>query len=198
MSAIEIDEDLSRLEHDIRQLKIQYEQYFGGGKKRPPNEVEWRIEQLVKRYGDRSAEMNYGQRFRYGNLMQTYAKYREIFHKRLQRREEGAVQRHFGAAARAIEAERRRARKFESSTPLVVTCSDPAREPGKVEQLYDAFREALERSGEATEALSRETFQRFLQQKAAHFHKQKGSREVEFVVSVEEGKARLKARVKSR
>ena len=88
-AATEVDEDLTRLESDIRQLKIQYEQYFGGGKKRPPQDVEWRIEQTAKRYGDRGAEMNYAQRFRYGNLMQTYTKCREIFHKRLQRHEEG-------------------------------------------------------------------------------------------------------------
>src|SRR5690348_5478272 len=84
----ETDEDLVRLERDIRQLKIEFDQYFGGGRKRPPSEIEWRIEQVIKRYGDRAAEMNYGQRFRYGNLTQTYSKYREIFHKRMQRREE--------------------------------------------------------------------------------------------------------------
>ena len=48
MSTIEIEEDLSRLERDIRQLKIQYEQYFGGGKKRPPNDVEWRMSRAEK------------------------------------------------------------------------------------------------------------------------------------------------------
>jgi len=38
------EEDMNQLEKDIRQLKIEYEQYFGGGKKRPPTELEWRIE----------------------------------------------------------------------------------------------------------------------------------------------------------
>ncbi|HWX37619.1 MAG TPA: hypothetical protein VNY09_00175, partial [Candidatus Sulfotelmatobacter sp.] len=74
-----IDEDLSQLERDIRQLKIEYEQYFGGGKARPPSEIEWRIETLLKRYSDRGAEMNYGHRFRYSNLVQMYTKYREMF-----------------------------------------------------------------------------------------------------------------------
>src|SRR5688572_31899690 len=80
MPKIEIDEDLSRMEADIRQLKIQYEQFFSGGKKRPPKDVEWRLDLLVKRYGDRGAQMNYAQRFRYGNLTQTYAKYRSEEH----------------------------------------------------------------------------------------------------------------------
>jgi len=30
------EEDMNQLEKDIRQLKIEYEPYFGGGKKRPP------------------------------------------------------------------------------------------------------------------------------------------------------------------
>ena len=103
-----IDEDLSQLEKDIRQLKIDYEQYFGGGKSRPPTDAEWRIETMLKRYSDRGAAMNYTQRFRYSNLAQTYAKYKEIFRKRLKQKEEGRVPRHFGAAAREIEKERAR------------------------------------------------------------------------------------------
>jgi hypothetical protein len=195
MATNQTDEDLSRLERDIRQLKIEFEQYFGGGKKRPPSDIEWRIEQVIKRYGDRAAEMNYAQRFRYGNLTQTYSKYREIFHKRMQKREEGTVQRHFGAAARAIQAERSRS-ATASPSPVAVTCSDLERESGKVDELYRAFREALDSSGESVERLSREKFQKFLLQKSEQIRKQRGE-QIEFLVSIENGKARLKARVKS-
>jgi hypothetical protein len=193
----ETDEDLNRLERDIRQLKVEYDQYFGGGRKRPPTEIEWRIEQVVKRYGDRGAEMGYGQRFRLSNLLQTYSKYREIFHKKMMKREQGTVERHFGAAARIIEAERAGARKGQGPVPVVVTCSDPAQEPRKVEQLYSAFREALESSGESTEQLSEQKFTEFLLQKSQQLHKLERSGDVEFVVLVEDGKARLKARVKT-
>ena len=102
-----IDEELGQLEREIRSLKIEYEQYFGGGRSRPPNDTIWRIEQLIKRYSERGADMSYGQRFRYNNLAQTYAKYQDIFRKRMKAKEEGTVQRHFGAAARAIEEERK-------------------------------------------------------------------------------------------
>jgi hypothetical protein len=104
-----IDEDLGQLERDIRQLKIEYDQYFGGGRKRPPTEIEWRIELVVKRYGERGGELKFGQRFRFNNLTQTYAKYKDIFRKKVQLKEEGRSQRHFGAAAKAIEAERAKA-----------------------------------------------------------------------------------------
>src|SRR4030088_309803 len=104
-----IEEDLGQLERDIRQLKVEYDQYFGGGRKRPPTEIEWRIELTIKRYAERSGELKFGQRFRFNNMTQTYAKYKDIFRKRLQQKEEGKVQRHFGAAAKEIEAERAKA-----------------------------------------------------------------------------------------
>src|SRR5216683_7711617 len=104
-----VDEDLGQIERDIRQLKIEYDQYFGGGRKRPPTEIEWRIDQLMKRYSERGGELKFAQRFRFNNLSQTYAKYKDILRKKMQQKEEGKVQRHFGAAAKAIEAERAKA-----------------------------------------------------------------------------------------
>ena len=192
-----IDQQLNQFDRDIRQLKIEYEQYFGGGRKRPPAEIEWRIDVVLKRYSDRGAEMNYAQRFRFGNLSQTYARYRDVFHKRLRKHEEGTVDRHYGAAARAVEAERARVRRAEPKALAAVVCADPAREPKKVEQLYDAFREAIERSGQDVSRLSREQFEQFVRQKTDQLRKQSGSRVVEFVVSVEGGKPRLKARIVS-
>src|ERR1041384_4921933 len=121
-----IDEELGQLERDIRQLKIEYEQFFGGGRKRPPNEIEWRIDLIVKKYGERSGDMKYGQRFRYNNLSQTYAKYKDIFRKRMQQKEEGKVQRHFGSAAKEIQAERAKnqAALVAESQPAVKTSAD--------------------------------------------------------------------------
>jgi hypothetical protein len=198
-----IDEDLVLLEKDIRQLKIEYEQYFGGGKKRPPADIEWRIDTLLKRYSDRGTGMNYSQRFRYGNLCQMYVKYRDIFRKRLKRKEEGTVERHFGAAAREIEQERARKRAAESKSgseikfPFAISCKDPDNEKEKVEQLYGAFRAAKEQAGENMEKLTAEAFQQFVRQKTDQLKKQKGAHEVEYIVTREGKHARLVARVKS-
>jgi hypothetical protein len=197
-----IDEDLGQLERDIRQLKIEYEQYFGGGKSRPPTDIEWRIDTTLKRYSDRGAEMNYAQRFRYGSLTQMYSKFREMFRKRMKQKEEGTVQRHFGAAAREIEAERARKRtEAEKSQdvhfPFAVSWKDPEHDKKKVEQLFAAFRDAKTKAGEDTEPLTMEAFQRFVRQKTDELKKQKDAQEVEYVVTVEGNHARLKARVKS-
>jgi hypothetical protein len=200
-----VDEDLNQFEKDIRQFKIEYEQFFNGGKPRPPADVEWRIEQLIKKYGERPVRVNSTQRFRYNSLAQTYAKFREVFRKRLRMREEGVIPRHFGAAARAIEAERSRKRgtrapgrrQAAQEAEVSVTFGDPTHEIREVEKLYSAFREARERTGDNSNSMDREQFLQFVRRKTAELRKGKTGGKVEYSVVMEDGKARLKARVKS-
>ncbi|MFZ0786068.1 MAG: hypothetical protein WAM67_09765, partial [Candidatus Acidiferrales bacterium] len=71
--ATTVDEDLNQIERDIRTLKIEYEQFFGGGRKRPPTDTQWRVDSLVRRMNERINEFNFAQRFRLNNLTQTYA-----------------------------------------------------------------------------------------------------------------------------
>jgi hypothetical protein len=201
-----IDEELAALERDIRQLKIEYDQYFGGGRKRPPAEIEWRIDLIIKRYAERGGELKFGQRFRFNNLSQTYAKYKDIFRKRMKQKEEGTIQRHFGAAAKAIEAERAKAHAAQQeaeaqaaaqSGPFRMTCSEPGEEPEKVDRLYQAFLNAKQQAGEDTAKLSLEGFNEFVKKKTRDLQKQKNCKEVEYVVEVVDGQVKLKAFVKS-
>ena len=198
-----IDEELSQMERDIRQLKIEYDQYFGGGRKRPPAEIEWRIDLLVKRYGERGGDMKHGQRFRFSNLTQTYAKYKEIFRKKLQQKEEGKIQRHFGAAAKAIEAERAEKQKHDQAIAAAsggafrITCSDPEKETEKIAKLYQAFLQAKEKAGEGTAKLTPESFNEFVRKKTKDLQSQKNCREVEYVIELANGQVKLKALVKS-
>jgi len=200
-----IDEDLSQLERDIRQLKIEYDMYFGGGRKRPPTEIEWRIDMIVKRYGERGGDMKFGQRFRFGNLSQTYAKYKDVFRKRVAQREEGKVQRHFGAAAKAIEAERAKtqaateaaAASADAAKVFRVVCTAPEKEADKVEQLYEAFVRAKQEAGEEMHKMTRAGFNEFVRKKTKDLQKQKNCHEVEYVVETVDGQVKLKALVKS-
>jgi hypothetical protein len=220
-----IDEELGQLERDIRQLKIEYDQYFGGGRKRPPTEIEWRIETIIKRYAERGGELKFGQRFRYNNLTQTYAKYKDIFRKKVQQKEEGRSQRHFGAAAKAIEAERA---KHQAPAPAAVVqapavaaaavieapsvaaaaapsqpaafrmvCSEPEHEAEKVDQLYQAFLQAKARAGEETGKLSPAGFKEFVRKKTKDLQDKQNCRDVEYVVEVVDGQVKLKALVKA-
>lgn len=203
-----IDEELAQMERDIRQLKIEYDMFFGGGRKRPPTEIEWRIELIVKRYGERGGDMKFGQRFRFTNLTQTYAKYKDVFRKRMVKHEEGKIERHFGAAAKAIEAERARALaaagKAGTATPTTaeakafrMVCSEPEREADKVDQLYEAFVQAKQLAGEETSKLTRAGFNEFVRKKTKDLQTSKNCRDVEYVVETVDGQVKLKALVKS-
>jgi hypothetical protein len=209
-----IDDEITQFERDIRQLKIEYEQFFGGGKKRPPADIEWRIDSIIKRHGDRGASMNYQQRFRYSNLLQTYSRYKDIFQKRMRSREEGKVQRHFGAAARAVEAERaakerkapppaavaaerKSAAPAAAASQFAVACLDPSSEPKKVDAIYAAFLDCRVKAGESNDGMSRAKFEQFINRKVAELRKENSSGEVEFVADMDGGKARLRARIKA-
>jgi hypothetical protein len=207
------DDDLAQIERDIRTLKIEFEQYFAGGRKRPPSDTQWRVENLIKRWAEKMGELSYGQRFRYNNLTQTYAKYQELWRKKLVQKETGAMQHHFGAAAKAIEAERARTHKAEApaqdetarehtgrtakahaSAAFSARFADPAAEKTKVEELYKKLIEARGQTGEQAGAPSYRDFEKFVTTKTRELRK-KGAHEVEYTVSIESGHVKLKAKV---
>ena len=206
-----IDEDLSQLERDIRTLKIEYEQFFGGGRKRPPTDTQWRVDTVVRRYNERIGELKFAQRFRFNNLSQTYAKYCDMWRKKTAQKETGIEQHHFGAAAKAIEADRAQAAaewaaahpesrdngKGAKKAPLkhfAASFSDPERETEKVQLLYKKLIEARDLTGESAGAPTLRDFERFVNQKTKTL-REKGGREVEYTVSIEAGRVKLKARV---
>jgi hypothetical protein len=232
-----IDEELGQIERDIRTLKIEFEQYFGGGRSRPPTDTQWRLETNLKRYADRTAELTSGQRFRYSNLASTYAKYQDMWRKKLIQKESGTTQHHYGAAAKAIQAERSRkiaveqmqtraaetaaangenadaavsaatavahaaaeaaARAAEArhaASDFAMAFSDPENEAEKVEKLYQRLVEARTETGEKAGVPSLKDFEKFVRQKTKDL-KDKGGREIEYTVSIENGRVKLKARV---
>lgn len=219
-----VDEDLNQIEKDIRTLKIEFEQYFGGGRKRPPNDTQWRVETMIKRYGERIAEINLLQRFRYNNLASTYAKYQDIWRKKMAQREMSSVPQHFGAAAKAVAMARARKshldnladaemqaqaraaaspgaaqrdaaqRASRAGDTFRVNLSEPGREIDKVRTLYTMLVEKRLASGETSDGPSLRDFESFVQNKTNDL-KAKGAKEVEYSVSVEAGKVKLKARV---
>lgn len=196
------EEDLVQLEKDVRQIKIEYEVYFGGGRKRPPTDLEWRIDQTIKRYSERGPRLTATQMFRLNGMIQKYVKFREVFRKRSKQREEGTVPRHYGAAAREVEMIRRqRAEQTKKTEGIVARVAigahtDPARESMKTRKLYEAFRETKEKAGESTSKLSLEDFREFVARKSKELRGADGESSVEFVIATEEGRVKLKARVR--
>jgi hypothetical protein len=205
-----VDDDLNQFEKDLRTLKIEYEQFFAGGRKRPPADTQWRVETLARRYSERMGRLNFGQRFRFNNLAQTFAKYQDMWRKKLLHKEGAVTDHHFGAAAKAIEAERaHKVAKQKGAIPrpgdaareaaaardaFSLSLSDPMQEQEKVQELYRKVIEARTQSGDKSKAPSLKDFERFVQKKTKELQG-KGGRQIEYIVSIEGGRAKLKARI---
>ena len=122
------------------------------------------------------------------------------------KRQEGRLQRHFGAAAKEIEAARASQHQKEEAAAASagspakafrMICSHPESEPEKVEKLYEAFLQAKQLAGEHTGKLSRSSFNEFVLKKTKELQEQKNCKDVEYVVETVEGQVKLKALVKS-
>jgi hypothetical protein len=82
-----IDKQISRLEDDIRKLKVDFDIYFNGATKRPPLEARARVESMVKRVSDNRA-LSYAQRYQLNSLISRFTSYRELWRRSLKARGE--------------------------------------------------------------------------------------------------------------
>ncbi len=79
---IEIDQQLSRLEDDIRKLKIDFDIYFNGASKRPPLEARARLDAFIKRLSD-NRNLTFAQRYLLNTLISRFVSYRELWRRSL-------------------------------------------------------------------------------------------------------------------
>ena len=195
-----IEDELSQLEKDIRQLRIEYDSYFAGGRPRPPQDIEWRVQNLIRKYN--ATRMNYAQRFRFEGLVSRYAKFSELWRQRLRQKEAGlSPYLSAGVAAReAAEVEMGRGEATAApaaarSEEYRLAVSDPLHEPEKVHQLYRTLVEAKQQAGEKAD-VNFEQFHKFVRQKTEELKQKMGCQAVEYVVAVEKGQVKLKAKAK--
>ena len=114
--------------------------------------------------------------------MQKFSVYNDLWRQKLRGREEG--QGRFAARSREGGPE-------DGVTRIV--CRDPSRESEKVDQLLKAMVDAKRICGESVGNLDPLAFKKFIQDKTKKLQKSLGCKTVQYVVSVEEGKAKLKA-----
>lgn len=181
-----VDEQLTRLEDDIRRLKVEFDIFFSGGSKRPPYDTKGRVETLLKRLGD-DRTLTFAQRYRYNSLTARYNAFRDLWRRTMQGREEG---RDPASAARA-QAKTQTNSEIE---PVSIVCRDPHKEIEVVKSLYSSLLEAKQKCGEPIEGFSFPKFHRLVAQQSDGLKEKSGCKRVKFSVSVEDGHVSFKAK----
>lgn len=210
-----IEEDLALIERSIRELQIEWEKFFSGIEKRPPNDAKSRLEALIRRYSGIELRNN-TQRFRYQNLTSRYSTFAELWAKRLRALEEGRVVRGVRApasyaAAAAAETGAAVAAAVESSpleglldgAPAAAArrpgpggerrVTDPSRDQEQVRSLFQEFLEARKQAGEPAN-VKFDSFQKLIAQQASRILQDQGASAVAFRLETKGGKVSLKAK----
>ena len=181
-----VDDQLTRLEDDIRRLKVEFDIFFNGASKRPPYDTKGRVETVFKRLGD-DRTLTYAQRYRYNSLATRYNAFRELRRRTMKGREEG---RDPVSAARAT-AKQEAAAEFSRST---FVCADAHKDVETVKQLYSALLAAKKACGEPTHDLSFPRFHHLIASQADSLKERLGCESVSFSVDVDRGHVSFKAK----
>ncbi|HKO95860.1 MAG TPA: MXAN_5187 C-terminal domain-containing protein [Pyrinomonadaceae bacterium] len=181
-----LDDQLTRLEDDIRRLKIEFDVFFNGAAKRPPYDTKGRVETMIKRLGDERA-LSFAQRYRYNSLASRYNAFRDLWRRIMQGREEG---RDAWAAARVV-AKQQAVADFQRTS---FVCEDAHKDVQLVKDVYSALMEAKKACGEPIEDFSFPRFHRLVASQADSLKERLGCNRVSFSIDVEGGHVSFKAK----
>jgi hypothetical protein len=194
------EEDLGEIETTIRRLGVEWDKFFGGIEKKPPNDLKAKVEALIRRHANIEIKNN-TERFRYQNLTAKYNSMSELWSKRLRAKEEGKAFGVHGLKADVLPpppppapAATPRPRAARASDGSEVRVSSAEGDAAAVRTLYDKFLAAREAAGEAA-PVKFDSFQKLISQQASRILTEKGGQAVDFRLETKDGKVSLKAKV---
>jgi hypothetical protein len=182
----DIEEDLILLDARLKQLRLEYEQYFLGSRKREPHLVRGEVQKIITYYANVPIR-NTGHRFKFNNLRARYSSFKRHWDETVRKIEDGTYEKH---RFQADLHERERKARSKGASRTAAPAEKPAAE---LDRLYSAWLEARSATGQPTAGLTREKLAAQLEQQTASIRERFGVGEVKFRVVVEDGKAKLKA-----
>jgi hypothetical protein len=183
------DEDLSDLDEWIRRLKVEYDIFFNGNRKRPPDDLRARVEKLVKRLAEASG-MTFSQRFRYTTLISRFHVYRDLW-RRTQQELESAEESADTSSAQTSPSKLRRERLPEG---VRVSISDPQAEAGKVRRLYDELLRMRKEHAKESPGISYQQFADYVASQTQGIKKKYQCASVVFRIALEEKAVKFTAK----
>ena len=188
----EFDQEMNKLEAEIKRLEAEYNMFFAGRLPRLPWETRARVEKMVKRY-DRTPLKNTAQRFRFDTVQARFIKFCELWERSLRSKEEGRQLRGHrnltDAPARAAVHEKGEDAP-QAKVVAVAAIRDPGRDADQLKSLYEQLSQARKEAG-----VQPLPFKQFAAVVKAQVSKLGGENAaVKFRVAVQDGKVTLAAR----
>jgi hypothetical protein len=182
----EVQKDLQALAAGLRQLEVEYNQFFSGRLPRPPWETRQRVAALIKKW-DRGYIQAAADRFQFDTLQRRYQTFIDLWDRGLRAREEGRP----GPFAQPPPKEIRKEKAPEQRVVHVTAFEDPMREMDKLHSLYDSLMDVRREAGDDVVPFHR--FAALVKDQVTKL-RSAGSDEVAFRVTVVEGKVNLTVR----
>jgi len=183
----DIETDLQMLDAKLKQLRMEYEQYFLGGRKREPQLLRGEVNKVVAHYANAPIR-NTALRFLFNNLRARYFTHKRLWDETCRKIEDGTYERHL---FKADLHERDRAKKQKPGGSGAAAAATPA--VSGEDALFTEYVGARANTGQGAASLTREKFAALLRQQEEAIRAKFGAAKVNFRVVVEEGRAKLKA-----
>jgi hypothetical protein len=194
------EEDLGEIENTIRRLGVEWDKFFGGIEKKPPNDLKAKAEALIRRHANIEIKNN-TERFRYQNLTAKYNSMSELWAKRLRAREEGKAFGMHGLKADVLPPpppppppSARTPASGRGSDGNEVRVTSAEGDTAAVRSLFDKFLAARVAAGEKA-PVKFDSFQKLISQQASRILTEKGGQAVDFRLETKDGKVSLKAKI---
>jgi len=185
------DEDLEFLDDGIRRLKIEYDIFFNGHRKKPPEDLRLRVEKIVRKLSE-AADMNSGQRFRFNTLIARYYVYKDKFRRTMMEKEAGLRDRE--AREKKPAPPKAPAAAEEKPQGVRVSIADPEKDEEKVRKLYEYMQTIRGKQADQPANISYQQFASYIARQTQNIRGKYGCNSVEFNISLEEDSIRFTAR----
>jgi hypothetical protein len=182
--------DLHQLDVKLKTLRMEYEQYFLGARKREPSLLRGEVNKIVAYYANAPIR-NTALRFLFNNLRARYFTHKRLWDETCRKIEDGTYERHLFKAdlhdrERAEKQQKKAAKLAAEAAPAVNAASGEA-------ALFAEYARARASTGQSAAGLTRDKFSALLRQQEEAIRAKFGAAKVNFRVVVEEGRAKLKA-----
>jgi len=193
-----LDDEITRLDQRILQLRIQFDLFFTGGLSKPPLNLRDDLDRDVKRLGN-TREMKLAQRFLYNNLLNRWNIFNELWNKRLQALEEGTRTPTIARRRKAAQPpagpmpESPKPSPDESRLLARTSIRNAVESEGELRAFYRSFLEARQECGNG-KTPSFERFRREIERHVEAIRQKASCDTVDFRLYLQNNKVVLKAR----